>query len=463
MKLKVQNEDIIKPLNWGEMVQAHLAGAPIPDPDYGQGQGKGKGQSDEANQAEDEGQDDLADDSDGDDDGDDGEDEGQGQPHGGVDDHPDADDGDDGDDTDGGPRDVHGDGAEGNNAGSGYNSTFELLTEAVDADGEGHTLDPTQALESAVNQATAEDVAKGEQNWRSPCPEMDTIAVVSTEGRSVGSARKFQSDIRAQIAVIKSRLRAKFLEAKTKRFVHGVRKGVAMSERRIVDSVIEIKSGRVPQRPDFQVELKSDPSLAVSVVLDESGSMNRLVKLVAKAAIGVADALDGLGCPVQVIGPRSGADWVAEASGCHRYQSVHIDVFKDWHESMSKALPRFSHVRAEGSTPLEDGIQHALRELNGRSEAHRIILVITDGAPDNSNVVRRQIRLAKEAGIQIVGVAIGPSCHYSVKGLFPDHILVGNELEDLGVRLVSHLESVVFPRRAKAIKIDDPKTRLRSA
>jgi nitric oxide reductase activation protein len=292
---------------------------------------------------------------------------------------------------------------------------------------------------------------------------LDTIAVVETDARSVGPAKKYRAEIRAQVAVIKSRLRAKFLEAKTKRFVHGVRKGTAMSERRIVDSVIEIKSGRVPQRPDFRVELKSDPSLAVSVILDESGSMNRLVKLVTKAAVGVADALDGLGCPVQVIGPRSGADWVAEASGCHRYHSVHIDVFKDWNEGMSKALPRFSHVRADGSTPLEDGIQHALRELNGRSEAHRIILVITDGAPDNSNVVRRQIRLAKEAGIQIVGVAIGPSCHYSVKGLFPDRILVGHELEDLGVRLVSHLESVVFPRRAKAIKIDDPKTRLRSA
>ena len=450
MKFKVQNEEIIKPLNWGEMVQAHLAGAPIPDPDYGQGPGKGQGQSDgpKGDQAEDEGQDDPAED-DGDDDGDDGDD---------------ADDGgDDADDGDNGPRDIHGGGSEGGNGGGGFNSAFELLAEAVSEDGEGHTLDPTQALESAVNAATADDVARGEQNWRSPCPEMDTIAVVETEGRSVGPAKKYRAEIRAQVAVIKSRLRAKFLEAKTKRTVHGVRKGTAMSERRIVDSVIEIKSGRAPQRPDFQVELKNDPSLAVSVVLDESGSMSRLVKLVAKAAIGVADALDGLGCPVQVIGPRSGADWVAEARGCHRYQSVHIDVFKDWHESMSKALPRFSHVRADGSTPLEDGIQHALRELNGRSEAHRIILVITDGAPDNSAVVRRQIRLAKEAGIQIVGVAIGTGCHYSVKSLFPDHILVGHELEDLGVRLVAHLESVVFPRRAKVIKIDDPKTRLRSA
>ena len=455
MKFKVQNEEVIKPLNWGEMVEAHLAGAPIPDPDYGQGPGKGQGQSDgpKGDQAEDEGQDDLAED-----DGDDGDD-GDNADDGGDDGDDDGDDGD----ADGGPRDIHGDGAEGGNAGSGFNSTFELLTEAIADDGEGHTLDPTQALESAVNAATADDVARGEQNWRSPTPESDTIAVVETDARSVGPAKKYRAEIRAQVAVIKSRLRAKFLEAKTKRFVHGVRKGTAMSERRIVDSVIEIKSGRVPQRPDFQVELKSDPSLAVSVVLDESGSMNRLVKLVAKAAIGVADALDGLGCPVQVIGPRSGHDWVSDSTGCHRYQSVHIDVFKDWHEGMTKALPRFSHVRAEGSTPLEDGIQHALRELNGRSEAHRIILVITDGAPDNSNVVRRQIRLAKEAGIQIVGVAIGPSCHYSVKILFPDHILVGNDLEDLGVRLVSHLENVVFPRRAKSIKIDDPKTRLRSA
>ena len=443
MKLKVQDEVPVKPLNWGEMVEAHLAGQPLPDPDYGQGKGKGDSAQPQGGKPEDGA------------DGDDGQ--GDMVADGGDRQGEDRQDGPQAD----GPTDIHGQGTIGGNGGSGFNSLFAELTDSVENDLPGLTMEVGDALAAAINEACKDDVKSGEQMWRSPCPEMDTIGVVTCE--NAGKGKALRTAIRPQIAVIKSRLRAKFLEAKTKKVIHGVRKGAAMSERRIVDSVIDIKSGRVPQRPDFRVELKDDPSLAVSLVIDESGSMSLLCKDVRKAAVAVADALDGLGCPIQVIGPRSSSFYGDYTEGCHRYQSVHIDVFKDWNENMGKALPRFHAITADGSTPLEDGIQHALRELNKRSEAHRIVLVLTDGAPDNSAVVRRQIRIAGEAGIQVVGVALNSHCVYSVKNLFKDHILVGDGLADLGAKLVAHLEGVMFPKRAKTIKVDDPKVRLKSA
>lgn len=117
---------------------------------------------------------------------------------------------------------------------------------------------------------------------------------------------------------------------------------------------------------------------------------------------------------------------------------------------MNKALPRFSSITAMGGTPLEDGIQFALQSLNNRHERHRIVLVLTDGVPDNPNIVRRQIRQAGEGQVDIVGVALGGDAAFGVRGLFPKNICAG-KMSDLPALLTTYLEGVVFPRRAKKL------------
>ena len=51
------------------------------------------------------------------------------------------------------------------------------------------------------------------------------------------------------------------------------------------------------------------------------------------------------------------------------------------------------------------------------------MFVITDGCPDygHEKVIRRQVRLAKEQGIHVIGVGIGHGAEY-VKNLFPDYV-----------------------------------------
>jgi len=118
---------------------------------------------------------------------------------------------------------------------------------------------------------------------------------------------------------------------------------------------------------------------------------------------------------------------------------------------MTKALPRFGQVQATGGTPLSDGIQYALQELSTRPERHRVVLVITDGMPDNSAVVRRQIRIAAEAGIHVVGVGISSGC-YAVKTLFPEHVAV-TDLRELPQELLKVLDGIMFPRAGKHLRL----------
>jgi len=323
-------------------------------------------------------------------------------------------------------------------------------------------LDNNEAMSQAMNnEYDKEDCYEGEQVWRPYCPEYDDVSIVkprNTEAR-MRQAKSLRASVKNEIAVIRARLRTKFLSARTPKVVHGLRNGDALSTRRMVQTMTEINLGREPTRPDYKTYHKPDCSLAVAVVIDESGSMCSSRIDAARAMLAIAEPLESLGAPVLCIGSRDG-HYVGGGGGYdangnprfHRNSGVRIDVFKDWNEPLRRCLPRFACTRAEGSTPLSDGIQYAMQTLSARSERHRIIMVVTDGCPNNPRVVRRQIRLAAAAGITIIGVGIDYGCD-AVVDLFPTHVAVHN-IKDLPTSMINVLDNIVFPRKAKKVELD---------
>ena len=125
------------------------------------------------------------------------------------------------------------------------------------------------------------------------------------------------------------------------------------------------------------------------------------------------------------------------------------DVFKDWDEDMriKRVVSRFSAYKADGGTPLSDGVAFALESISQRPERHRCIVVLTDGCPNNASVMRYLVRKAREAGIVIIGVGIGKGMEITLKALYPDNYVAVDNLTDLAPALVSQIEGVVFPTR----------------
>ena len=339
----------------------------------------------------------------------------------------------------------------------------EDLLEAME-EGKASLKDNNQALAEALQSEAAEDAADvrgNEQAWKPCSTSGDQVMVPSIPKGEAGArarqvAQKLRDEVKGPVSSLTSKLRAKFLQARTPQTVHGVKKGTALSERRLVDSFVEMKSGFRPTRPDWSREIKEDVSLACAVVLDESGSMSSLVLEVGKAALAVAEPLSNLGSPCLVIGPRNAgpghkSQWFEYVAGAHRSTSVVIDVFKDWDEKITACWERFGKVMATGSTPLEDGIQYAMVQMNKRTERHRVIIVITDGSPDNPAVVTHQIRTAHEAGIHVIGVGIAYGC-YEVKRLFPEHVAVEN-INQLPQELLKVLDGIIFPANAKKMNL----------
>lgn len=341
-----------------------------------------------------------------------------------------------------------------------------------------HILDAADALQQATDSCrTEDDVRRGEQVWRPYDPEDDLIA--KPKGDKVQSAI-LHKEAKLLTAALRTQFRRRFLAARNPREQHGVRRGRDLSERRLVESFVEIKSGVRPSRPDYKITAEQDVSLCLGVVIDQSGSMHGPEQhAAAVSALAMAEAFDSLNAPVMVCGPRNGGrgvrggrqgymtDYYHEdshtgqtgynvATGSlqyHRHERIVLDVFKDWDESFKQVKHRFSSVQATGSTPLSDGIQFALQELSNRPERHRIIVVLTDGEPDNRAVVKRQIRLAREAGITVIGVGIS-GAEYAVPALFVDHHIVVNDLRELPKRMIEVVGAIVFPRTAKRAALD---------
>jgi len=339
----------------------------------------------------------------------------------------------------------------------------EELIEAIMEGADTGLVDNNETLGEALGDKTdeaMEDCQANEQIWRPYYPDLDLVEVV-TEGDAT-TARRMKGKVLKEIAFLRAQMRNKFLQARTPKVLHGVRKGDDLSERRLVHSVVELRSGRRPTRPDWRRIPAEDCSLAAAVVLDQSGSMgSRLAAKVGAAAIAIATPLDELGAPCLVIGPRDDGRWTPDvpygalkSKKYHRDETVTIDVFKDWEEPMRACLDRFSRVQSVGGTPLSDGIQYAMQYINERPERHRVILVLTDGMPSRPDVVNRQIRLAREAGVTIVGVGISDGC-LLVKRMFPDNHVAVSKLEQLPKELLGVLSGIMFPKKAKRIILDE--------
>lgn len=368
----------------------------------------------------------------------------------------------DGDSDDGGATGFANEGGKGGQMGAA--SSILAAMEAGENDGR---LDQQEALAQAVNEARTEGetVEANEAPWSPWSTAEDKVRSPMTSAEDKTKAGKLLASVKAQTAFLRARLRNKFLEARTKRDFHGVRKGIGLSDRRLADTWAEIQSGIAPTRPDYRSVERPDVSLATAIVIDESGSMDYRINDAARAMLAIVDPLDHLGCPTLAVGFRShygsgnhpsSTDYYDENGNAryHRGHAVVIDVFKDWHEPLRSTLGRFAKVQATGSTPMSDGIQFALQGLSERKERHRILFVITDGDPDGDHapVIRRQIRLAREAGITIVGIGIDSGCR-SVGRLFDKFIAV-EDVAALPAELLTVIGGIVFPSASKRVSLD---------
>jgi cobaltochelatase CobT len=166
---------------------------------------------------------------------------------------------------------------------------------------------------------------------------------------------------------------------------------------------------------------------AVQILLDKSGSMRHRLDIARRAALAVACALRSLtGTAVACAAfPAQGAR-----------NAVGVLPLTRFDERVTATASRYESLDAKGGTPLAEALWWCAAEILGRREERKIILVVTDGQPDDSDSARQIIQRCLESGIEMIGLGIEVQ---AVKTLFPDWCVV-QDMQQLAPALFKVLE-----------------------
>ncbi|SBW10503.1 von Willebrand factor type A (fragment) [uncultured delta proteobacterium] len=102
---------------------------------------------------------------------------------------------------------------------------------------------------------------------------------------------------------------------------------------------------------------------------------------------------------------------------------------------------RFS-TNAGGGTPMDAALWWVMQQIHPLSEPRKIILVITDGDPDDKEAARETIRTSGVLGLEVYGIGIQTQ---SILNLLPDkHCRVITSINELAPAMFGMLHNALI-------------------
>lgn len=230
-------------------------------------------------------------------------------------------------------------------------------------------------------------------------------AVAMPDARKIGSGFGDASSMIARVSSETRALRRRIaneLEAVAQTHRRIGRTGTRLATNRLYR--LETMNPRVFERNEYGQEV----NVAVSVLIDRSGSMSSQIGLAVDAAFGLYCALDKIhGVATQV---------ATFPSSLPSGNGVGVGVLADFNDKLTQRAPSFTSVTAGGGTPLAEAMLWSGAELVRRKEIRKILFICTDGEPDNGMKVMQVSNLLKAEGIEIMCLGINHDAHH----YFPD-------------------------------------------
>lgn len=148
---------------------------------------------------------------------------------------------------------------------------------------------------------------------------------------------------------------------------------------------------------------------AFTVLLDSSSSLGSDMVEAEAAVVSLLFALDG------IKGVSTSAYHFPHAT------TNNVGLLKAREQSFRAAVnAKQFGISANGCTPLEQALWPAFSDLlNARADRH-VMVVVTDGKPDNSGPVVQMVKDAKKEGVIVIGIGFGGANENVMTSLFDD-------------------------------------------
>lgn len=146
---------------------------------------------------------------------------------------------------------------------------------------------------------------------------------------------------------------------------------------------------------------------AFTILLDSSGSLGTDIVEAEASVISLLFALDG------IKGVTTSAYHFPHTS------TNNVGLLKSRDQSFRAAVnAKQFGISADGYTPLDQALWPAFSDLlNARADRH-VMIVVTDGKPDNAGPVIQMVEDAKKEGVIVIGIGFGSANAKLMTGLF---------------------------------------------
>jgi len=285
--------------------------------------------------------------------------------------------------------------------------------------------DASQIANEAIAGAIQQMVDDGTAEEGQPIDQIPTQqgsgagdAAATPQGRDTMDAGK----VRGESAKVRTRL-AQLLQTQTMEETWIDRRGHRIDRHCLHRP--RLGDGRIFQR---NTESES-PDTAMFLLVDNSGSMGsepmRIAREAALAMAMAADMLPGISIAVGTF-PT-------------------FELVQPFGMSVRRRIPYYG-IRATGGTPTAEGVLWASKHLAARPESRRMIVVVTDGQPNDEDRARSAIRGARAHGVEVHGLGIG-NCAQRIPALFGKGEAI-QDVHELSGALFKLLESTARLTRA---------------
>ncbi|WP_227370055.1 nitric oxide reductase activation protein NorD [Halomonas sp. M20] len=167
------------------------------------------------------------------------------------------------------------------------------------------------------------------------------------------------------------------------------------------------------QARDLAVSILVDVSLSTDAWLED----RRVLDVEKEALLVLGHGLAGCG-----------DDYAIHCFTSHRRQKVWVNTLKTFEESMNERVDRrIAALKPGRYTRMGPAIRHMTQELSKRPNRHRLLLVLTDGKPNDTDYyegrygiedTRKAIRDARQQEIKVFGVTIDQEARQYIPHLF---------------------------------------------